>query len=83
MLSRETLYRLNPSQLRYANGGVYTGESGRTVCHTACVTNCGVCGPGSESMGGLCTTMNECSDGCNTGGACTVSCQGSNDIGCG
>lgn len=65
-LNRETLRSLDNLRLRMAAGG---------VSHTlACASI--ICGPigdtGTES--GICGTKSVCSNGCGTGGACTVTC---------
>jgi hypothetical protein len=75
VLHRETVRSLDPSLLGRATGAGYTNPTGRTVCHTDCVTNCALCtdtGPGTD--GTACTTCYWCSNDCGTGGACTVAC---------
>lgn len=71
MLNRETLHRLEPSLLHHAGGLIETGGSD---CVTRCASNCCPNEGGTGTDGSICATCYECSNGCATGGACTVSC---------
>lgn len=69
-----TLHRETLHSLVYVSGG---GPTGRTDCWTGCATNCGgECRTDDTGSGDptIFATCGACSDGCATGGACTVSC---------
>jgi len=68
-LNRETLHALSSSPLGYAIGG---RETGLTDCVTRCASYC--CGDTGSGSPTIFDTCGVCSNGCATGGACTVTC---------
>lgn len=70
---RLALHRETVRRMEAARGGATTTHHSEVICGTD------VCHPGDGGTGGCNTlfgTCGVCSDGCATGGACTVTCNG-------
>jgi hypothetical protein len=76
-LNRQTLRPLGVAHLDHVRAGIDPVETGFTYCVTRCASECPAC-PSVKCDGGptgsciLVCTGGVCSNGCATGGACTL-----------